>query len=98
MSEQPAIELNRFQRLLQEWEGTRTLRTFSGAWLHIFKLLAASYSLVLIYSVTVSMWTSSTLRGLFIMAITCMVFACSIGMPAFSASLTAEGLSGNISN
>lgn len=68
------IELNRFQRLLQEWEGARTLRTFSGAWLHIFKALAASYSLILLYSVTLSQWSSSTLRGLFILAITCMVF------------------------
>jgi TRAP transporter 4TM/12TM fusion protein len=74
VSNPPAIELNRFQRLLQEWEGARTLRTFRGAWLHTFKVLAASYSLVLIYSVTMSLWSSSTLRGLFIMAITCMVF------------------------
>jgi TRAP transporter 4TM/12TM fusion protein len=74
VTDSSTIELNRFQRLLQEWEGARVLRTFGGPWLHVFKVLAAAYSLVLIYSVTMSLWSSSTLRGLFIMAITCMVF------------------------
>src|SRR5690606_3120313 len=69
-----ALPAGRFHRLLQEWEGARVLRAFQGPWLHVFKLLAASYSLVLIYSVTMSPWSSSTLRGLFILAITGMVF------------------------
>lgn len=74
MAEVASMGLNRFQRLLQEWEGARAMRAFEGAWKHIFKALAASYSLLLIYSVSMSQWSSSTLRGLFIMAITCMVF------------------------
>ena len=38
------------------------------------------------------------LTGLTFHPITCFVFPCSIGMPDFSASLTAEDLSGSVSN
>jgi hypothetical protein len=38
------------------------------------------------------------LKGLTFHPITCLVFACSIGMPDFSAALTAEDLSGTVSN
>jgi TRAP transporter 4TM/12TM fusion protein len=69
-----AIKPNLFLRLLEEAEGVRALRTFSGAWRGIFKTMAACYSIVLIYSVTSSTWSSSALRGLFIMFVTCMIF------------------------
>ena len=74
--ERQQVSVRHLPRSVQpiDLEGARVLRTFSGPWLHVFKVLAASYSLVLIYSVTVSLWSSSTLRGLFIMAITCMIF------------------------
>src|SRR3990172_7130454 len=36
--------------------------------------MAAIYSVVLIYSVTSTYWSSSDLRGMFIMFVTCMVF------------------------
>jgi hypothetical protein len=38
------------------------------------------------------------LRNLTFRPITCLVFRCSISMPSFSASLTAEDLSGSVSN
>jgi Flp pilus assembly protein TadG len=38
------------------------------------------------------------LKNLTFHPITCFVFACSIGMPSFSAALTAEDLSGTVSN
>ena len=38
------------------------------------------------------------LSGLTFQPITCLVFACSISMPDFSAALTAEDLSGSTSN
>jgi len=74
VSNAPALTSSRFLRLLHEFEGTRTLRAFSPAWALGFKILAAGYSLVLIYSVTISQFSSATLRGLFILAISCMVF------------------------
>jgi TRAP transporter 4TM/12TM fusion protein len=70
----PEITTNRFLQVLHEFEGARMLRQFSGAWARGFKLLAAAYSLILLYSVTISQFSSATLRGLFILAITCMVF------------------------
>lgn len=73
MANEPAIAGNRFYRLLQDWEGARLMRAFEGPWKHVFKFIAASYSVLLIYSVTMSQWASSTLRGIFILAITCMV-------------------------
>lgn len=73
MANDAAIKPNLFLRLIEEAEGVRTVRTFSGAWHAIFKTTAACYSLVLIYSVTASHWNSSDLRGLFIMFVTCMV-------------------------
>jgi hypothetical protein len=39
-----------------------------------------------------------SLRALTFHPITCIVFACTINMPDFSAALTAEDLSGNVSN
>jgi TRAP-type uncharacterized transport system fused permease subunit len=74
VANETAIDSGRFLRLLHRMEGARALRTFSGAWAMIFKTLAASYSLILIYSVTISQFSSSTLRGLFILAISCMIF------------------------
>jgi hypothetical protein len=38
------------------------------------------------------------LTGLQFHPITCLIFACSIGMPSFSAALTAEDLSGTVAN
>ncbi len=69
-----AIKPNLFLRLIEEAEGVRVLRTFSGAWRGIFKTVAACYSVLLIYSVTSNQWTSSDLRGMFIMLVTIMVF------------------------
>ena len=74
MANDLTIKPNLFLRLLEEAEGVRVLRTFSGAWRGIFKTLAACYSLLLIYSVTTNQWSSSQLRGLFIMFVTCMIF------------------------
>lgn len=74
MAHDVTIKPNLFLRLLEEAEGVRVLRTFSGAWRGIFKTLAATYSVVLIYSVVTNYWTSSALRGLFIMFVTCMIF------------------------
>lgn len=74
MANETAIKPNLFLHLLEESEGVRVLRTFSGAWRGIFKTLAASYSALLIYSVTSSQWSSSVLRGLFIMFVSCMIF------------------------
>jgi TRAP transporter 4TM/12TM fusion protein len=74
VANETVLKSNWFLRLLEESEGMRTLRSFTGAWRAIFKVLAAAYSVVLIYSVTANQWSSSVLRGLFIMFISCMVF------------------------
>ncbi|MBI3937858.1 MAG: TRAP transporter fused permease subunit [Betaproteobacteria bacterium] len=74
MTHETAVKPNLFLRLIEESEGVRPLRTFTGAWRGIFKTMAACYSVVLIYSVLSNQWSSSDLRGLFIMFVTCMVF------------------------
>ena len=74
MANDAIIKPNLFLKLLEESEGVRVLRTFTGAWRGIFKTLAAVYSVVLIYSVTSTFWSTSDLRGMFIMFVTCMVF------------------------
>ncbi|MCC6532992.1 MAG: TRAP transporter fused permease subunit [Burkholderiales bacterium] len=74
MASETTVKPNLFLRLIEESEGVRALRTFTGAWKVIFKTLAASYSVVLIYSVLTTQWSSSDLRGLFIMFVTCMIF------------------------
>ncbi len=84
MANETALKSNLFMRLLVEAEGVRELRTFSPGWGLIFKILAASYSVLLIYSVTSSTWSSSAIRGLFIMFVSCMIF---MRYPARAASL-----------
>lgn len=74
MTHETAVKPNLFLRLLEEAEGVRALRTFSGAWRAIFRTIAASYSVLLIYSVISNRWTSSELRGMFIMLVAIMVF------------------------
>jgi len=74
MANDATIKPNLFLKLLEESEGVRVLRTFAGAWRGIFKTMAACYSVVLIYSVISTQWSSSELRGMFIMFVTCMVF------------------------
>lgn len=74
MAHDTSIKPNLFLRLIEESEGVRALRAFSGAWHVIFRTVAASYSVLLIYSVTTSTWSSSAIRGLFIMFVTCMIF------------------------
>ncbi|MBI3043701.1 MAG: TRAP transporter fused permease subunit [Betaproteobacteria bacterium] len=74
MTIEATIQPSRFQRLLQESEGVRAIRTFSGAWRGLFKTVAAGYSVMLIYSVMSSQWTSADLRGMFIMLVSVMIF------------------------
>ncbi|MCL4767425.1 MAG: TRAP transporter fused permease subunit [Hyphomicrobiaceae bacterium] len=78
-----ASKKNFFLDLLEEAEVARLRRTFTPAWEIAFKLLAASYSVMLLYSVTSNEWNSSTLRGMFIMLVTIMIF---LRYPAFSSS------------
>lgn len=44
MANAATIKPNLFLKLLEESEGVRVLRTFSGAWRGIFKTIAACYS------------------------------------------------------
>ena len=74
MANEAVIKPNLFLRLLEEAEGVRRVRAFTGAWQVIFKVVAASYSVLLIYSVTANQWTSSDLRGLFVLFVACMIF------------------------
>ena len=74
MANDATIKPSRFQRMLEESEGVRAIRTFSGAWHGIFKTVAAGYSVLLIYSVISSQWTSAELRGMFIMLVAVMIF------------------------
>jgi len=74
MANDATIKPNLFLKLLEESEGVRLLRTFSGAWRSLYRTLAVVYSVVLIYSVISTHWSSSELRGMFIMFVTCMVF------------------------
>lgn len=74
MASDVTIQPGRFQRLIQDSEGVRATRAFSGAWHAIFKTIAAAYSVMLIYSVISSQWTSAELRGMFILLVSVMVF------------------------
>lgn len=74
MADNAAVKPNLFLRLLEEAEGARRQRSFAPAWSALFKIVAAGYSLLLIYSVVTDHWSSSTLRGLFIMLVTTMIF------------------------
>ena len=65
---------SRFLQLLEEAEGTRAVREFAGFWKHAYKLLAATYSLLLILAVLVDDVGTSTLRGGFLLAILTLVF------------------------
>lgn len=65
---------SRFLRLLEEAEGARSVRSFEGAWLHVYQALAASYSLLLILSVLVDNVSPATQRGGFMLAILTLVF------------------------
>ncbi len=62
-----------FLKLLEEAEGARLRREFTGPWRWIFKSTAALYSVVLIVSVITNFWTSSDLRGMFIMFVVIMI-------------------------
>lgn len=74
MTAQAPVEGNFFLRLVEQAEGVRAVRSFSGAWQGLYRTLAACYSVVLIYSVISAHWSTSDLRGLFILFITSMVF------------------------
>ena len=68
------VRQSRFLQLLEEAEGTRAVREFTGFWKHAYKLLAATYSLLLILAVLVDDVGTSTLRGGFLLAILTLVF------------------------
>jgi TRAP transporter 4TM/12TM fusion protein len=59
---------------LEEAEGTRLKRDFSGCWNAAYSVLAAVYSLVLLYSAVDASVSSAVFRGGFLMAITSMIF------------------------
>lgn len=60
-------------RFFQEYEVTRRPRELSGGWNLLFKGTAAAYSLFLI-ATAISTVSSSTIRGLFLLFISVMVF------------------------
>ncbi len=68
------IKKNFFLRFIEESEITRERRDFRGFWDMLFKLVAASYSLFLIYTAVSGVFPSSFIRGLFILFITVMIF------------------------
>src|SRR3546814_12809364 len=74
MTKHATSKPNLFLRLLEESEGVRVLRTFPGGWNTAYRIIAACYSLLLLYSVVSDQWTSSDMRGLFIMLVTIMIF------------------------
>src|SRR3546814_1676989 len=74
MTKHATSKPNLFLRLLEESEGVRVLRTFPGGWNTAYRIIAACYSLLLIYSVVSDQWTSSDMRGMFIMLVTIMIF------------------------
>ncbi|MCL4744152.1 MAG: TRAP transporter fused permease subunit [Burkholderiaceae bacterium] len=74
MSTPSGARPSRFLELLEEAEGTRAVREFKGWWQHAYKLLAATYSLLLILAVLVDDVGTATLRGGFLLAILALVF------------------------
>lgn len=74
MSVSGAAASSRFLRLLEEAEGTRTVRSFEGAWKHVYQGLAATYSLLLILMVLVDDVSPAMQRGGFLLAILTLVF------------------------
>lgn len=67
------IQKSFFVRIIEEAEGARRRREFKGFWDILFKLVAASYSLFLIYTAVAGWVPSSFIRGLFILFITVMI-------------------------
>jgi len=65
---------NMFLKFVQETEASRELRVFKGAWELIYKLIAISYSLFLIYCAISAVIPSSFIRGIFILFILVMIF------------------------
>lgn len=65
---------NIFLRLIEESEVLRTRRKFEGVWNILFKIIAASYSASLIYSVVAGKWPSWIIRGMFLLFILVMIF------------------------
>jgi len=80
------IRQNFFLRFIEESEITRKRRDFRGFWDMLFKLVAASYSLFLIYTAVSGMFPSSFIRGLFILFITVMIFLKYPGVPGSPSS------------
>ena len=74
MSTSSSARPSRFLQLLEEAEGTRAIREFKGFWKHVYKLLAATYSLLLILAVLADDVGASTQRGGFLLAILTLVF------------------------
>ena len=68
------IKKNFFIRFIEKSEGSRGRREFKGFWDILFKLVAASYSLFLIYTAVAGWIPSSFIRGLFVLFITVMIF------------------------
>lgn len=68
------VSKNIFLRLIEESEILRVRRKFEGAWDILFKIIASSYSVFLIYSVVSGNWPSWIIRGMFILFILVMIF------------------------
>lgn len=65
---------NPFLAWLEEAEAARLKRTFTGRWQIAYGVMAATYSLALLYSAIDATISSAVFRGGFLMAITAMVF------------------------
>ncbi len=66
--------LGRLITSVQEAETARKKRNLTGSWEVVFKILAMTYSLFLIYTAVSGRFSSSTIRGFFIFSITVMIF------------------------
>lgn len=74
MSTIPIAKQSRVAKFIDEAEGTRAVREFKGVWKHLYKLLAATFSLLLILAVLTNDVGTSTRRGGFLLAILTLVF------------------------
>ena len=63
-----------FLKFVEETEASNKQRVFKGVWELLYKLIAVSYSLFLIYTAISAVIPSSFIRGLFILFITVMIF------------------------
>ena len=68
------IHENFFLRFIEKIETSRKKRNLSGTWDIVFKVIAVSYSLFLIYTAVSGVLSSSVIRGIFILFISIMIF------------------------